>query len=61
MNINVPEDTKYRKFTETNQLLHVLGVAMIQAHCLHKGIKLFGQETRNAVQKEMQQHHDLDI
>ena len=25
-----------------------------------KGIKLFGQEARNAVQKEMQQHHDME-
>ena len=40
VNLNVPEDTKYRKFTETDQLLHVLGVDMIQAHGLHKGIKL---------------------
>ena len=43
-----------------DQLLHVLGVAMIQAHGLHKGIELFGQEARNAVQKEMQQHHDME-
>ena len=60
MNINVPEDANYRKFTETDQLLHVLGFAMIQAHGLHKGIKLFGQEARNATQKEMQQRHDME-
>ena len=46
VNINVPEDANHRKFTETDQLLHVLEVAMIQAHGLHKGIKLFGQEVR---------------
>ena len=38
VNLNVPDDTNYRKFTETDQILHVLGVAMIQAHGLHKGI-----------------------
>ena len=54
------EDTKYKKFTETDQMLHVLGVAMVQAHGLHKGINLFGQEARNAVQKEMQQHHNME-
>ena len=32
---------------------------MIQAHGLHKGIELFGQEARNTVQKEMQQHYDM--
>ena len=53
MNLNVPEETRYRQFTETDQMLHVLGVAMVQAHGLHKDIKLFGQEARNAVQKEM--------
>ena len=60
VNINVPEDANYRKFTETDQLLHVLGVAMVQSHGLHRDIKLFGQEARNAVQKEMQQHHDME-
>ena len=48
------------KFTETDQLLHVLGVPMIQAHGLHKGIELFGQKARNTVQKEMQQQHDME-
>ena len=52
--------TTYKKFTETDQLLHILGVAIVQAHGLHKGIKLFGQEARNAVKKEMQQHHDME-
>ena len=33
---------------------------MIQAHGLHKGVKLFGQEARNTVQKEVQQHHDME-
>ena len=60
VNLNVPDDANYRKFIETDQILHVLGVAMIQTHGLHKGIKLFGQEARNAVQKEMQQHHDME-
>ena len=60
MNLNVPEDANYRKFTETDQILLILGVAMIQTHGLHKSIKLFGQEARNAVQKEMQQHHDME-
>ena len=60
VNINVPQDANYRKFTVTDQLLHVLGVAMMQVHGLHKGIELFGQEARNAVQKEMQQHHDME-
>ena len=60
VNLNVPDDTNYKKFTETDQLLHILGLAMIQAHGLHKVIKLFGQETRNAVQKEMQQHRDME-
>ena len=33
---------------------------MIQAHGFHKGIKIFGQEARNAMQKEMQQHQDME-
>ena len=33
---------------------------MIQAYSLQKDIKLFGQEARNAVQKEMQQHHNME-
>ena len=49
-----------RKFTETDQMVHVLGVALAEAHSLKKGLKLFGQEGKNAVQKEMQQHHDME-
>ena len=33
---------------------------MAQAHGLKKGLKPFGQEGKNAVQKEMQQHHDME-
>ena len=49
--MHVPHDSNYRNFTETDQLLHVLGVAMIQAHGLHKDIKLFGREARNGLDK----------
>ena len=43
-----------RKFTEIDQMVHVLGVALVaEAHSLKKGLKLFGQEGKNAVQKEM--------
>jgi hypothetical protein len=40
-------------------MVHVLGVAMIQTHGLKKGLNLFGKEGKNALQKEMQQHHDM--
>ena len=33
---------------------------MIQTHGLKKGLKLFGKEGKNALQKEMQQHHDME-
>ena len=49
-----------RKFTEIDQILHVFGVALVQAHRLKKGLKVFGTKGRNAVQKEMQQHHDME-
>ena len=52
MNINVPQDASYRKFTETDQLLHVLGVAMIQAHGLHKGINRY---PANVPEKKLKQ------
>ena len=49
-----------RKITEIDQILHVFGVALVQAHGLKKGLKIFGTESKNAVQKEMQQHHDME-
>ena len=61
MNIYVPEEPQYRKFTKTDQVMHVLGVAMVQAHELHKQLKFFGQEGKNEVHKEMQQHHDMEF
>ena len=33
---------------------------MVQARGLHKGIKLSGQEAKNTVKKEMQQHHGME-
>ena len=52
VNLNVFDDVKYRIFTEIDQkIVHVLVVAMIQTHRLHKGINLFGQEGKNTVQK----------
>lgn len=49
-----------RKVTEIDQAYHVIGVALVEAHSLTKGLKLFGQDGKNAVQKEMQQHHDME-
>jgi phage terminase large subunit GpA-like protein len=60
VNVNVPNEPICGHFTENDQMIHVLGVAMAQAHGLKKGLKLFGQEGKNAVQKEMQQHHDME-
>ena len=37
-------DGPMRKFTEIDQLVHILGVTMIQTHGLEKGLKLFGKE-----------------
>ena len=54
------DDNKYRKFTKIDQIIHVLGVALVQIHGPHKDIKLFGQEGKTAVQKEMQQHHNIE-
>ena len=51
VNLSIPEYVKYRKFTETDQMIHVLGVALVQTHGLHKGIKLFGQEGKTQCRK----------
>ena len=44
ININVLEDQNMRKFTEIDQTYHVIGVALVEAHSLKKGLKLFGQD-----------------
>ena len=51
MNPNVPDDAKYRKFTDSDQIVHVLGEALIQTHGLQKDIKLFGQEGKTQHKK----------
>ena len=33
-----------RNFTEIDQAYHVIGVALVEAHSLKKGLKLFGQD-----------------
>ena len=40
--------------------MHSFGVILVQAYILNKGLKLFGQEKKNTVQKEVQQHHDIE-
>ena len=61
ININVLEDQNLRKFTEIDQTFHVIGVALCSRSAQpEKGLKLFGQEGKNAIQKEMQQHHDME-
>lgn len=40
--------------------MHSFGVVSVQAYSLNKGLKLFGQERKNTVQKEMQQHYDME-
>ena len=60
ININVLEGPNMQKITEIDQAYHVIGVALVEAHSLRKGLKLFGQDGGNAVQKEMQQHHDME-
>ena len=52
-NLNVQEELKTRNLTKTDQLLHVLGVALVQTPGLKKGQKIFGTEGKNATQKEM--------
>ena len=37
ININVLEDPNMRKFTELDQVYHVIGVALVEAHSLRKG------------------------
>ena len=49
-----------KDFTIQDQVEHILGVAMAQVYSLKKGLKEFGQDGKNAVQSELQQHHDMD-
>jgi hypothetical protein len=39
--------------------MHMLGVIMAQQYNIQKGIKLFGDEGRKSVSKELQQLHDM--
>ena len=65
MNLNVPEDTKYRKFTEADQLLHLLGIDMAQAHGLHTGILTIvqteGKKRSTKGNAAKPRHEDLHI
>ena len=47
-------------FTLQDQLEHCLGVALAQVYSLRKGLKEFGDQGKNAVQTELQQHHDME-
>jgi hypothetical protein len=40
-------------------VMHLLGVIMAQQYSIQKGIKLFGDEGRKSVSKELQQLHDM--
>ena len=54
------EDKPMKDFTIQDQAQHILGVAMAQVYSLKKGLKELDQEGKNAVQSELQQHHDMD-
>ena len=54
------EHEPMKDFTIQDQVEHVLGVALAQVYSLKRGLKEFGQEGKNAVQSELQQHHDME-
>ena len=54
------EHEPMKDFTIQDQVEHVLGVALAQVYSLKRGLKEFGQDGKNAVQSEFQQHHDMD-
>ena len=39
--------------------MHIIGVILAQQYSVKKGTKLFGDEGRKAVSKELQQMHDM--
>ena len=39
--------------------MHIIGVILAQQYSVKKGIRLFGDEGRKAVSKELQQMHDM--
>ena len=60
INMDMKENEPMKGFTIQAQIEHVLGVTMAQVYSLKKGLKEFGQAGKNAVQSELQQHHDMD-
>jgi hypothetical protein len=44
---------------EDHVVMHMLGVIMAQQYSIQKGIKLFGDEGRKSVSKELQQLRDM--
>ena len=58
--MDMKENKQMGDFTTQDQIEHVLRVAMAQVYSLKKGLKAFGQDEKNTVQSELQQHHDMD-
>ena len=46
--------------TEGDFLIHVLGVAMLQSFSITAGLNRYGEAGKKAVNKELQQLHDMD-
>ena len=54
------ENEPMKDSTIQDQIEHVPRVAMAQVYSLKKGLEEFGQEGKNTVQPELQQHYDMD-
>ena len=58
IHMNIPEEEPC--MNEGDSLLHVLGVAMIQSFSIKSGLNRYGEAGKKAVNKELQQLHDMD-
>ena len=50
-----------KRLFEDHIVMHMLRVVMAQQYSIQKGIKLFGEEGKKSVSKELQQLHDMEM
>jgi hypothetical protein len=53
------DDAAYRRWEQKDLNMHIIGVILAQQYSVKKGIRLFGDEGRKAVSKELQQMHNM--
>ena len=53
--------TQGEELPEHKVVNHVLGVALAQVYSLKKGLKVFGEQGKEAMKTELKQHHDMKV